>query len=69
MYADQCNIFSPTIRMRTLFCHTAQIMWRTLLFTALWMGAGLAFTELTAYGLQYWRLSAAQHEASIKPPQ
>jgi hypothetical protein len=22
------------------------------------MGAGLAFTELAAYGLQYWRLNA-----------
>ncbi len=36
-------------------------MWRTLIFVFLWMGAGLAFTELAAYGLQYWRLGAHAH--------
>jgi hypothetical protein len=39
-------------------------MWRTLFFVLLWMGAGFAFTELTAYSLQYWRLSVHPHQAA-----
>jgi hypothetical protein len=39
-------------------------MWRTLIFVLLWMGAGFAFTELTAYGLQYWRLAAHSQTAT-----
>jgi RsiW-degrading membrane proteinase PrsW (M82 family) len=39
-------------------------MWRTLIFVLLWMGAGFAFTELAAYGLQYWRLNEQSQTAT-----
>ena len=42
-------------------------MWRTLIFVLLWMGAGLAITELTAYGLQYWPLNAQSQTATDTP--
>jgi hypothetical protein len=42
-------------------------MWRTLIVVLLWMGAGFAFTELAAYGLQYWRLNTQSRTATGTP--
>jgi hypothetical protein len=44
-------------------------MWRTFFFVLLWMGAGLALTELTAYGLHAWHPGPGTAAARPNHPQ